>query len=221
VTRGRGGFRPLAAALGLATALLGAGSLAAQFPVSLSGGAEITTARLARTGALERVWTGPVMGARGSATFRRFTLEGLYGQGSLTPEAGTLGDGEDLVDGALQLRFQVRPWISVGGGPHLRAYVTPAGSSRWVRFEGRARAEGEIVNGIAFAHFEGWYAFGASTNVQGGGSGAQGGEAGLTVLLPRTPFALALAYTADRANFANGGSEFLEGVRFSVVFAGR
>lgn len=210
-----------ALAFGLLGSLLCGDSLAAQLPVALTGGAEITTARLARSGTLERVWTGPVMGARGAATFRGFTLEALYAQGSLTPEAGTLGDGEDVVDGALLLRYHVRSWISVGGGTHLRAFVTPAGTSRWSRFEGRVRAEGEVVNGIAYAHFEGWYALGASTNVQGGGSGAQGGEAGLTVRLPRTPFALALAYTADRASFANGGAEFLEGVRFSVVFAGR
>lgn len=218
---GRRSQWPLAVACFIAGSLLGGGSLAAQLPVTFSGGADLTTARLARAGALERVWTGPVMGARGAATFRRYTVEALYAQGSLNPEAGTLGEGEDLVDGALQFLVRVRPWISVGGGPHLRAFVTPAGTSHWSRFEGRVRAEGEIVNGVAFAHFEGWYALGVTTNVQGGGSGAQGGEAGLTVRLPRTPFALALAYAADRATFANGGSEFLEGVRFSVVFAGR
>ena len=148
-----------------------------------------------------------------------FTLEGRYAQGSLTPETGTLGDGEDLVDGLILLRVQVREWLSVAGGPRLRAFVTPAGTSRWSRIEARARVEGEVIDGLAYAHFEGWYALAVDANVQGGGSGAQGGEAGLSVRLRNTPVALQLTYTADRATFSNGGSEFLEGVSLALRLA--
>lgn len=190
----------------------------AQAPVTISGSAEVTTAQLAREGTLSRSWTGAIMGARGGITFGRLTLEGQYAQGSLTPETGTLGDGEDLVDGVALLRVQIREWLSVGGGPRVRGFVTPAGTSRWTRFEGRVRAEGEVINGLAFAHFEGWYALAVDANVQGGGRGAKGGEAGISVRLPRTPVSVQLTYTADHATFSNGASEFLEGVGLSVQF---
>lgn len=188
----------------------------AQSPVVLSGSAEVMTAQLAREGTLSRSWTGAIMGARGGISFSRFTLEGQYAQGSLTPETGTLGDGEDLVDGLILLRVQVREWLSVAGGPRLRAFVTPAGTSRWSRIEARARVEREVIDGLASAHFEGWYALAVDANVLGGGTGAQGGEAGLSVRLRNTPVALQLTYTADRATFSNGGSEFLEGVSLAL-----
>lgn len=208
-----------AAALALCSlAILIARESEAQAPVALTGSAQVTTAQLAREGALSRSWTGSIMGARAGITFNRFTLEGQYAQGSLTPETGTLGDGEDLVDGLILLRVRVREWLSVAGGPRLRAFVTPAGTSRWSRIEARARVEGEVIDGLAFAHFEGWYALAAEANVQGGGTGAQGGEAGLSIRLRNTPVAVQLTYIADRATFSNGGSEFLEGVSLALRF---
>lgn len=189
-----------------------------QAPVALSGGVEVVTTQLARDGTLDRQWTGSILGARGGVTLRRFSIEGRYAQGTLTPEIGTLGEGEDIVDGSVQLRVRVLPWLTVGAGPHLRAFITPAGSSRWTRIEASARGEGEVINGLVFAHFEGWYALAVDANVPGGGTGAQGGEAGLSLRHPRAPLALVLSYTADRAVFANGGSEFLEGVSLAVAF---
>jgi hypothetical protein len=44
-----------------------------------------------------------------------------------------------------------------------------------------------------------------------------GGEVGLLLRIPNTPTALQLMYTADRASFANGGSEFVEGVRIGLL----
>lgn len=206
------------ALVAITAAMVATPTLRAQGSLAVSGGAGITSARLSREGTLDRAWTGAIMGAGGTIRLNRFLLDAQYAQGTLTPEAGTLGDGEDVVDGALQLRFRVLPWLTVGAGPHIRAFITPAGTSRWTRFEGRVRAEGELINSIAFAHVEGWFAAAVDANVQGGGSGAKGGEAGVLVRLPRTPLALQLTYLADRAEFANGASEFLEGVRVTVLF---
>ena len=70
----------------------------AQAPVTISGSAEVATAQLAREGTLSRSWTGAIMGARGGITFGRFTLEGQYAQGSLTPETGSsTGAGRSIV----------------------------------------------------------------------------------------------------------------------------
>ena len=192
--------------------------LAGQNPVGLSAGGELTTMRVARDLPAVRAYSGPVLGASGGLVYRRFEVEVRYAEGSLSPESGTSGGKEDFADGALQLRVRVLPWLAIGAGPHLRAFITPAGTARWTRVEAHGRAEGELIAGVARLQVEGWYAFSAETNVQGGGSGAMGGEAGLTVKLPRVPVSLRLTYIADRATFKGGGAEFVDGLRLGFVF---
>ena len=187
-------------------------------PVGLSASAEVTTTRLVRETAVNRTFGGPVLGASGAVTYGRYAIDGRYLQGKLAPEAGTLGDGEELADVSLQLRVTVRPWITVGGGPRLRAFITPAGTSHWSRLEARTRIEGEIIPGLVKARFEGWYALAVEANVQGGGTGAQGAEVGLALHIPRSPLALRLSYAADRASFASGSAELLESVGVAVVY---
>ena len=207
----------------LVTALLVLGfvssrPLVAQSAVVLSAGAEVLTMHVARDRPAARAYAGPVLGAFGGIGYRKFEVEGHYAEGSLSPESGTIGGNEDFADGALQLRVRVLPWLAIGAGPHLRAFITPAGTARWTRMEAHARAEGELIAGLAQLQVEGWYALSAETNVQGGGSGAMGGEAGVTVKLPRAPVSLRLTYTADRATFKSGGSEFVDGLRLGLVF---
>jgi hypothetical protein len=73
-----------------------------------------------------------------------------------------------------------------------------------------------LIAGLAAAHVEGWLSVVATSNVQGGGSGARGAEAGVTMRIPRVPASVRLGYVADRAAFANGGSEFVEGIRVAL-----
>lgn len=201
----------------LATLLALPSALMAQQFAPIVLGADATTTRVVRDVAGFQLLEGSVLGAEASLAFRRLRLEGRYAEGSLVP-SGALGtDDEKYVDTRVIARVSVRPYLWIGAGPHLRAFVTPTGTARWSRFELHARTEGELINGLAHVRVDAWFAPSANTNVQGGGSGAMGGEAGLVLRIPNTPTALHLMYTADRGTFANGGSEFVEGVRIGLV----
>lgn len=202
----------------LAGALIGApGAAGAQVNAELSAAIEVSPTRLARTTTASRVLAGPIVGAQGRLSTTYFELEGRYGEGSLTPSEGTTGLGEDLVEGTAIAWYTPFPWMAIGAGPTVRAFISPSGTASWVRFDARARLRATLIPGLVTAHVEGWYSASASTNVQGGGAGAQGTEAGLTVRIPRLPVSARLGYVADRASFTSGGSEFVEGIRLSLM----
>ncbi len=180
-------------------------------------GADATTLRVVRDVATSQLLEGPVFGVQASLAFRRLQLEGRYTEGSLVPAAALSTEDEKYVDALIIARVRISSYLSLGAGPHLRAFVTPAGTARWSRLELHARSEGDLINGLARVRIDVWFAASAESNVQGGGDGAMGGEAGLVVRIPNTPTALHLMYTADRATFANGGSEFVEGIRIGLV----
>lgn len=180
-------------------------------------GADATTLRVVRDVATSQLLEGSVLGAKASFSFRRLQLDGTYAEGTLVPNGLIGAEDEKYVDARLIARVRVNPYLSLGAGPHLRAFVTPVGTSRWSRLELHARTEGELINGLAHVRIDAWFAASATANVQDGGTGAMGGEAGLLLRIPNTPSALHVMYTADRATFANGGSEFVEGIRIGIV----
>lgn len=190
--------------------------LQAQQYSPLSIGVDAASLRVVREVATSQRFEGTVLGARASASFRRLQLEGRYVEGSLTPPAAA-ADAEDLVDARIIARVGIKPWLAIGVGPHLRAFITPNGTARWSRMEVHTRSEGELINGLAYVRVDLWFAASATSNVQGGGSGAMGGEAGLLIRIPGTPTALEVTYLADRATFASGGDEFVEGIRVALV----
>ena len=106
--------------------------------------------------------------------------------------------------------------FSLGAGPRARAFIAPGGTVRWMRLEARGRYESEVIPGRATADVELWQVLSGDVNAQGGSDGGRGGAAGLTVALPNSRFALRLAYTADRVAFANGSSEFVDGVQLGL-----
>lgn len=202
-------------ALWIALAVPALASAQGQSPLAI--GIEANTARVVREVATTQILAGPVLGAYLRGSWRRLELEGQYLEGTLTPEGVAGVDGEDFVDARAALRMRVLPWVALGVGPHLRAFVTPAGTARWARVELHARAEGELVAGLARLRVDTWLAVAAESNVQDGGDGALGGEVGLLFRIPKTPGTVQLSYVADRATFANGGSEFVEGLRVGLV----
>jgi hypothetical protein len=192
-------------------------SLRAQQFAPIVLGADATTLRVVRDVATSQLLEGSVLGAKASVSFRRLQLEGRYTEGSLVPSGIIGAEDEKYVDALVIARVSVSPYLSLGAGPHLRAFVTPSGTARWSRMELHARTEGELINGLARVRIDAWFAASANANVQTGGTGAMGGEAGLVLRIPNTPTALHVMYTADRATFANGGSEFVEGIRVGLV----
>jgi hypothetical protein len=203
------------AALG-AAALAPGGAVVAQPLAGLSATIEVAPTRLARNTTSARTLSGPILGAQGRIAFNRVEVEGRYGEGSLTPTEGTTGLAEEIVEGNAVVWFKPRPWVAVGAGPQLRAFISASGTSHWTRFDIRTRLNQDLIPGLAIAYFEGWVSVAATSNVQGGGAGARGAEAGLSVRIPRLPVSARLGYIADRAAFANGGSEFIEGIRLSL-----
>lgn len=193
------------------------GALSAQQYSPFVLAADATTLRVLRDVATSQLLEGPVLGAEAAVSFRRLQLEGRYVEGSLTPGGALTADEEKFVDARIVARYRILPGLALGVGPHLRAFVTPNGTARWSRMEIHTRAEGDLINGLARVRFDLWFAASATSNVQGGGDGAMGGEVGLVMRIPNTPTAVQLMYTADRATFANGGAEFVEGVRVGLV----
>jgi hypothetical protein len=181
-------------------------------------GADAMTTRVLRDAGATREFAGTVMGVQASLRLGRLQLDGTYAEGTLLPDGGPTGTaGEDYLDARLVARANLVPWLSVGVGPHLRGYVTPTGTARWARTEVHARVTTELINNVALLVLDTWYAVSAESNVQGGGVGARGGEAGIMVRIPRIPAAVHLSYMADRGTYVLGGSEFVEGVRATIA----
>ncbi len=209
-------LRRILAIVALAVAVAPAAVLAQQFsPFTI--GADFTDLSVTRDVATAQLLRGPALGAKATVAFRRVELEGRYAEAALTPDATTSTGAEDYVDARIIARVRVIPGLSLGAGPHLRAFITPSGTARWSRVELHARVEGELIAGIAQLRVDTWYAASAESNVQGGGTGAVGGEAGMLIRIPRTPTSLLVSYSADRATFVNEGSEFVEGIRVALV----
>jgi hypothetical protein len=146
----------------------------------------------------------------------RFWLAGAYRQGTLKPDVGG-GASQDLVDGLLLAQFRALPWLTVGAGPHARALVVPGSTEQWTFVEGRVRAEGEVIQGRVRAHVQLWTALSAHSNAPGTSAAGRGGEAGLTLSLPRSPVWVRLVYAIDRAS-AGPRAETLEDVALSVGY---
>ena len=165
--------------------------------------------------------SGPAAGAQARLVLGQVAVEGAYLQGHLTPDTGSTA-ARDLADATVFLVVRPVRWVALKAGPHLRAYITPGGNERWMLWELRARLTGELVPGRLRTHFEAWVAASADVNVDPGASGAQGGEAGLTLVPTRSPLWVRLAYTFDREKMKNGTrSESLEALVLSVGFGGR
>lgn len=158
--------------------------------------------------------------ARGRAG--AFALEASYAQGRLTADTGLATD-RDLVDGSVFLAVRPVPWLAVGAGPHARAYDAAAGGvERWMHFEGRVRAEGDIVPGMLQAHLEGALALGSSVNLAAGAGGARSAAVGLTLRPPQSPVWVALGYGVDRAATKGGGrAETVEMVMLAIGWGAR
>ena len=188
----------------------------AQRAFDLSGGVSASSMTLARAGTSARELTGAVLGAEGRIGFKRFELRGRYLEGSLTPAAGAFGGAEDFADLRLLFGAAVGAGVTVGVGPHLRSFISPGGTANWTRIEANVRLDRELVPRLARAEIEFAYAVSAESNIQGGGTGAMGANIGLLVAPPTWPGALRVAYSADRATYASGGTEFLDGLELGL-----
>ena len=173
--------------------------------------------RTATSGYSDRV-TGTAAGLEGSALLGNAFLSVNYLDGTLAP-GGNLAK-RDVVDGRVDAGVRPAPWLSIGGGGHLRAYATGAATERWVLWEVRARAALGLINRVAHGHVELWRAFAASVNLPQPFGHAQGGAIGVTIQPPATPWQLGLDYQVDDVEFDGAGQrETLEAVTVRVGLA--
>jgi hypothetical protein len=90
--------------------------------------ASVSSMELSRISTSTRALSGPILGAEGRIAFKRFEVRGRYLEGTLMPEAGAFGGPEDLADLRLLFGADVGAGITVGLGPHLRAFISPGGT---------------------------------------------------------------------------------------------
>jgi hypothetical protein len=209
-----------------AVVLVVAGALAASPPAAQAqaarfAGADATLSTVRFRGSVpggDEMLSGLAVGAQARVDRDRATLEISYATGRLSASTGSAAS-RSLVEGSLAVVYRARPWLTLQAGPHLRAYVAPSGTERWVFWEARAHGESTIIPDVLVAHVEGWLAVISSVNVGPGAGGARGGEAGLTLRMRRWPVDLRLAYAVDRASLANDvRTETLEAVFLGITY---
>lgn len=196
--------------------------LAAQVARHVAVGLGATHMRLRNTTAASgtEVSSGVAVGGGGMIHTGHAALEASYLQARLVADTGS-ASARDLVEGSVQLVVRPTVWLALGGGPHIRAYVTPGGTERWVLWEARARFEGALVSRLVWTDLELWRALAADVNIGSGSRTAQGGEVRLTVRLPQAPVWARLSYRIDQAKNGGGaGIETLEGIGVSLGVGG-
>lgn len=197
--------------------------LPAQLARHVSGGGGAATVRVRTTAGGGAALSGTAVGGEGRLTAGggRLALDVTYREGSLSADTGS-APARDLVEASVLVGTRPLRGLVVRAGPHLRAYVAPAGTERWVWWEAHARYETGIVGTMVRAHLEGWTAVASDVNAPAGAGGARGGEVGLTLWPARRPVWARLAYAVDRGDYGSGaGRVILERVALTVGVGGR
>jgi hypothetical protein len=160
--------------------------------------------------------SGAAAGVEGALTIGGLVqVDVTYLQGTLHAPSGGAGS-RDLIEGRAGLGLAPLRWLAVSLGPHVRSYVTPAGTERWVRWEARARAQGPIALPGVTGYVEAWRVLSATIDLPGAFDRGQGGAAGITARLPHSPGWWArLAYGVDRVALT-GRQETVETVLLVV-----
>jgi hypothetical protein len=164
-------------------------------------------------------FSGTTFGGEGGLSFGRLVLRLDYVQGSVSPVSGG-PSARDLIEGRAEIGFRPLRWLTLGGGPHARAYVIDGRSVRWVLWNVRGRAEGNFIGSAVAGYMEGWRAVSADVNVPEPFDHAEGGEAGIVLRLSGAPLQARVAYRIDHSVLGGGSrQETVEGVvvAFSVV----
>ena len=155
-----------------------------------------------QTGPSTQKWSGAAFGFQSQILFlNRVSIDLGYWQGKLS---GLQTGNRDVVEGFAQLGARPLDWLSLRVGPHAWTYVSDAGTQRWFLWEGRARAQGQVLPAVQ-SYLEVWKVFSANVNVPQAFHTGMGGEGGLSLrirdvpLIPqRLPVRIRLAYGIER-----------------------
>lgn len=162
---------------------------------------EVISTRTSASGTVRETGIGWGVEATGAA--RQFALDLRYLQAHVAQGADS---GRDVAEGEIVARFMPIPWFGIGTGAHLRAFITPAGTERWVMWEGRARLQARLLGPAVRSYVEGWRALHGS--VSGGTLDADAGMSVGLVVWPNEGRARArIEYEIDRGRLNGGAAE--------------
>jgi hypothetical protein len=206
----------------IACGTLATSPVAAQRPRALAFEGMGASVRLRSTSPLGReALSGSALGGEVRLWRRAVILSVGYLQATLKPDSGSPAE-RNLVEGWALIGVRPKGWLEVRGGGQVRAYVTPAGTARRMYWEARARGEVPLVGRTAVAYVELWRSLAGSASGGDAVQGAQGGDSGLLVQIPGTPWRVRLAYRIDRTQLRTARRvETLEGVSLAVGIGGR
>lgn len=174
--------------------------------------------RLTRESETTATATGSAFGIEGRVGIQVLSLELRYRQGQLTNDSREID--QDFVEGEAFVVVQPARWVSLGLGPHVRAYVEPSGTERWLMWEGRLRLRTVLLPAVT-GYIEGWRVLGSDLNVAEALDSGYGLDGGLEIRLDRAPVGFRLRYRTEYAELANGTrQETVEQVALSIVVGG-
>lgn len=151
---------------------------------------------------------GVLMEGAAEVALSLLELDVLYRQGTLRAADGS--DGRELVEGQAMLGLRFVRWLKLEAGPRVRAYVTPAGTERWIFWEGRVHAAARVIPPHAWAHLRVGRVLRAEVPGVALDQG-QGAEAALTARLGGAPVWGRLSYWIHRAS--TGGAQRVETIQ--------
>ena len=208
----------VACALAVLAPLAGAG---AQGLTGSAGGSAGSVRSTATLGGASVAFSGAMIGGEGHVGIGRVSVDVAYLQGTLNPDTGS-AESRDYVEGELLLSVVALRGLMVRVGPHARAYISSAGTQRWLFWTGRVRGERTLIAPVVSGFVEGWLALSADVNVSEAFDNARGAVVGLSVRLPGPPFYGRLSYGIERARMGGGARlETVEGLSVVVGFGGR
>ncbi len=197
-------------------ALVGAAPAAARAQgLSLGGRAGAMWVRSDSAAATSRLF-GPAVAGEAQLDLGFAFLGGSLLEGRFEPPTGPQLR-HDLVEAVGLAGLRLWPWLEVGAGPHIRAYVTDAGTERWVWWEVRARVALPLIGSTLGSYLVAWRSFSAESNVVARPGRAQGGAAGLT-LWPEAAWSVWAGYQIDEALLAGGKSETVESLGLGLTW---
>ena len=197
--------------------LVGAAALLTPQPTAAQAfdfGATAMSLRLTRESGTTVTATGAAFGIEGRVRVQAVSLVLRYRQGQLTNDNALID--QDFVEGEAFIVAQPARWISLGVGPHVRAYAEPSGTERWLMWEGRLRLRAVLLPTVT-GYLEGWRVLGADLNVAEELDSGYGLDGGLEIRLSAAPVGFLLRYRTEHAELAGGARrETVEQIAFGI-----
>jgi hypothetical protein len=150
----------------------------------------------------DRRLSGSALGFEGGIGLTRVQLMLRYAQGSVRNDSS--GVERDFAEGDLTLWARPFAWAAVGVGPHIRSFIAPGSTERWLFWEARARGSTTLLPAALEAYLEGWLVLAGDVDVPEPFNAGRGVEGGLALAVGRLPLGVRLRYRVERIALGEG-----------------